>query len=218
MVLGYKFIQTNIGGIVKENIGVVAHRKVVMGRRVHQISKHISELIPDSVFSLLDVGAGTGEMAQAVNSFRPELNVSGVDVYIRPKTFIPIVKYDGNTLPFDDCTFDAVMIVDVLHHCNDPVAVLKECARVSKQFVIIKDHVSDSSCDEKVLKFMDWVGNRAHGVILPYNYLSSSNWNSAFIEAGLKKVSLTNQLNLYPMPFDIIFGGTLHCLHLLRKD
>ena len=44
---------------------------------------------------MLDVGAGTGEMAQAVNSFRPDLNVSGVDVYIRPKTFIPIVKYDG---------------------------------------------------------------------------------------------------------------------------
>ena len=57
------------------------------------------------------------------------------------------------------------MIVDVLHHCNDPVSVLKECARVSKRWVLIKDHVSDSVYDEKILKFMDWVGNRAHGVV-----------------------------------------------------
>jgi ubiquinone/menaquinone biosynthesis C-methylase UbiE len=203
---------------MRENIAVRTHRKVVMGRRVLQISKNISELIPEDVLSVLDVGAGTGEMAQAVNSFRSELTVSGVDVYIRPKTFIPIVKYDGNVLPFDDDSFDAVMTVDVLHHCNDPVSVLKECARVSKRWVLIKDHVSDSVYDEKILKFMDWVGNRAHGVVLPYNYLSSSDWNSAFDRVGLKSVRKVTQLNLYPMPFDIIFGGSLHCLYLLRKD
>lgn len=203
---------------MKENVAVKAHRKIVMGRRVHQISKNISELLPAEVDSVLDVGAGTGEMAFAINNFRPELRMSGVDVYIRPKTFIPVTKYDGNRLPFNDNSFDAVITIDVLHHCDDPVAVLKECARVSKRFVIIKDHVSDSSFDEKVLTFMDWVGNRAHGVILPYNYLSSSGWNSAFEKAGLKAVSNISQLNLYPMPFDIIFGGNLHCVHLLRKD
>jgi ubiquinone/menaquinone biosynthesis C-methylase UbiE len=203
---------------MKENIAVKAHRKIVMGRRVHQLSKNISQLIPKEVVSVLDVGAGTGEMAFAINSFRPELTVSGVDVYIRPKTFIPVTQYDGNKLPFDDNSFDAVITVDVLHHCDNPVAVLKECARVSKQFVIIKDHISDSNTDENILKFMDWVGNRAHGVILPYNYLSSADWNSAFAKAGLKSVTNIKQLNLYPMPFDSIFGGSLHCLHLLKKD
>ena len=202
---------------MKENVAVRAHRKIVMGRRVRQISKNITELIPDDVVSVLDVGAGTGEMAQAVNNLRPELTFSGVDVYIRPKTFIPIVEYDGYRLPFDDASFDAVMTVDVLHHCNDPVSLLKECARVSNRWVLIKDHVSDSVYDEKILKFMDWVGNRSHGVVLPYNYLSSSDWNSAFEKVGLESVKKVKELNLYPMPFDIIFGGSLHCLHLLRK-
>ena len=202
---------------MKENIAVKAHRKIVMGRRVRQISSHISELMPKEVISVLDVGAGTGEMAQAISSFRPDLVFSGVDVYIRPKTFIPVVKYDGDRLPFDDDSFDAVITVDVLHHCNDPVAVLKECARVSKRFVIIKDHVSDSVYDEKILAFMDWVGNSAHGVVLPYNYLSTSDWASAFNKAGLKTMQNANQLNLYPMPFDKVFGGSLHCLHLLSK-
>lgn len=202
---------------MKENIAVKAHRKIVMGRRVRQISSHISELMPKEVLSVLDVGAGTGEMAQAISSFRPELIFSGVDVYIRPKTFIPVVKYDGDRLPFDDDSFDAVITVDVLHHCDDPVAVLKECARVSKRFVIIKDHVSNSVYDEKILAFMDWVGNSAHGVVLPYNYLSTSDWASAFDKAGLKSMHNAKQLNLYPMPLDIVFGGSLHCLHLLSK-
>lgn len=202
---------------MKENLAVKAHRKILMGRRVHQISKNISELIPVGVNSVLDVGAGTGEMAFAINNFRPELTMSGVDVYIRPKTFIPVTKYDGNRLPFDDDSFDAVITIDVLHHCDDPFAVLKECARVSKRFVIIKDHVSDNSYDEKVLQFMDWVGNSAHGVSLPYNYLSSSDWKLAFAGARLKVVNNINQLNLYPMPFGYIFGGSLHCLYLLKK-
>ena len=64
---------------------------------------------------------------------------------------------------------------------------------------------------------MDWVGNSAHGVVLPYNYLSSSDWASAFDKAGLKSMHNANQLNLYPMPFDMVFGGSLHCLHLLSK-
>jgi len=184
---------------------------------VRQISKNISELIPDDVVTVLDVGAGTGEIAQAVNSFRPELTIYGIDVYIRPKTFIPILKYDGNVLPFDDNSFDAVIAVDVLHHCNDPVSVLKECTRVSKQWVLIKDHVCDNIYDEKILKIMDWVGNRFQGVALPYNFLSSSDWNYAFDKVSLKSVCQVHQLNLYPLPFDIIFGGSLHCLHLLRK-
>lgn len=156
---------------MNENMAVKAHRKIVMDRRVRQISKNISDLIPEDVVSVLDVGAGTGEMAHAIQSFRPKLSFSGVDVYIRPKTFIPVVKYDGSVLPFDDNSYDVIIVVDVLHHCKDPVSVLKECTRVSRRWVIIKDHVSDSFLDSKILKFMDWVGNRAHGVVLPYNYL-----------------------------------------------
>lgn len=121
----------------------------------------------------------------------------GVDTYIRPRTFIPITEYDGNRLPFDDAFFDAVIIVDVLHHCNDPNIAIQECARVSKRWVIIKDHIANSTYDRKILKFMDWVGNRAHGVVLPYNYLSSSEWDTAFDNAGLTRVRKIKQLSLY---------------------
>jgi SAM-dependent methyltransferase len=200
-----------------ENIAVLTHRKIVMGRRVRQISRHMAQLIPAGTSSVLDVGAGTGEMAQAINNFRPELKISGVDVYVRPRTFVPVVKYDGNRLPFDDNSVDAVITVDVLHHCDDPTAVLKECARVSRKWVLIKDHVSDSSIDHALLRFMDWVGNRAHGVVLPYNYLSSKEWEAAFSAAGLRPAAQVDRIDLYPMPFELLFGGSLHCIHLLEK-
>jgi len=202
---------------MKENIVVKTHRKIIMGRRVSQIAKGISSLIPKGVNSVLDVGAGTGEMAVAINELRPELEFSGVDVYIRPKTFIPVTEYNGEVLPFDDNSIDAVIIVDVLHHCDDPAAVLKECARVSKRWVIIKENISDSRHDEMVLSFMDWVGNRSHGVVLPYNYLSTLKWQSVIEEAGLKKIDSFTKLKLYPVPFEFLFGGGLHCLYLLEK-
>lgn len=201
----------------EDNIAVRAHRIIVMGRRVRQISKSIAAIIPEDVVSLLDVGAGTGEMAQAISYLRPDLNILGVDVYVRPKTFLPVRKYDGNRLPFGDSSMDAVMAVDVLHHCENPVEVLRECARVSRKWVIIKDHVSDRLSDKIILRFMDWVGNRAHGVVLPYNYLSTDEWSEAFSKVGLILDQQIDVLKLYPQPFDLVFGGSLHCLYLLRK-
>jgi SAM-dependent methyltransferase len=210
-------MRTIFGIEMKENLPVRVHRNLIMKHRVGRISRSISDLIPEDVFSVLDLGAGTGEMAQAINRLRPKIEISGADVYIRPKTFIPVVEYDGYKLPFDDNSFDAVITVDVLHHCKDPVAVLKECARITKKWVVIKDHIANSTYDRKKLMFMDWVGNRAHGVALHYNYLSSSEWNIAFNKAGLKIVIKRDALKLYPMPFDNIFGGALHCLYLLMK-
>jgi len=203
--------------IKSENMAVRLHRRTIMGRRVRQISENISSLFPAGISTVLDVGAGTGEMAVAINQYRQELKIMGADVYIRPKTFIPVEKYDGSRLPFEDGAFDAVMTVDVLHHCNDPVATLKECSRVARKWVVVKDHISNNWWDAKRLRFMDWVGNRAHGVVLPYNYLSALEWDDAFSEAGLELDSQVCQIGLYPQPFEFLFGGSLHGLYLLRK-
>lgn len=201
-----------------ENLAVLAHRKIIMGRRVSRIAENIAQLLPDDVTTVLDVGAGTGEIALAVLRHKPDLEITGADVYIRPKTFIPVKEYDGKKLPFADNAFDAVMTVDVLHHCDDPVATLGECARVAKNWVIVKDHVSNTGWDENRLRFMDWVGNRAHGVVLPYNYLSQTQWHEAFTRIGLTKIQQIPRLGLYPQPAELLFGSSLHCLYLLKTS
>ncbi|OLV18078.1 hypothetical protein BOO71_0007291 [Deinococcus marmoris] len=52
---------------------------------------------------------------------------------------VPRVLYDGSTLPFPDCSFDAVLLAFVLHHCPHPVAVLREAARVSRRVLVLED-------------------------------------------------------------------------------
>lgn len=189
-----------------------------MSWRVRKISRHVANILPTDVLSLLDVGTGTGEMDLATKLLRPEIRIFGVDVYIRPKTSIPIVQCEGKQLPYKSGSVDAVTILDVLHHCNDPLVVLKECARVSKKWIVVKDHVSNSFRKEITLRFMDWIGNRTHGVALPYNYFSSSDWESAFKQVGLQIVREIDRLDLYPKPFDFLFGGSLHCFYLLKKS
>lgn len=203
---------------MKDNIAVRAHRQIVMNRRVRRISGVIASLIPEGVNTLLDVGAGTGEMVDAVRQRRAALQCQGVDVYIRPNTVVPVTAYDGDVLPFPDASFDAVMTVDVLHHCADPEAVLAECARVSRRWVIIKDHLADSRFASGLLRFMDWFGNRAHGVVLPYNYLSSEQWHNAFARCNLHQRQRVANLHIYPMPFSLLFDGRLHFAELLEKS
>ena len=39
----------------------------------------------------------------------PSLDIIGADVVVQPKTYIPVTKYDGATLPFGDNFFDVVI-------------------------------------------------------------------------------------------------------------
>jgi ubiquinone/menaquinone biosynthesis C-methylase UbiE len=109
------------------------------------------------------------------------------------------------------------MTIDVLHHTDDPIKVLKEMKRVSKRYILIKDHTANHSFDRFILKFMDYVGNRLYGVALPYNYLSNKAWLNAFKQTRLEVIKKTKRFYLYPWPFDLIFGRKLHCLYLLKK-
>jgi len=101
------------------------------------------------------------------------------------------------------------MIVDVLHHTDNPVAVLSECLRVSKKGVIIKDHLLTGFAARQTLRFMDWVGNRGHDVRLPYNYLSEDGWKDVFEGAGCQLVRWHGKLGLYPVPFGWLFDRSL---------
>ena len=63
-----------------------------------------------------------------------------------------------------------MLFVEVLHHTTDPLALPRESSRVARDCIIIKDHHLDNLAAAAVLRFMDWMGNARHGVILPYNY------------------------------------------------
>src|SRR5687767_9326952 len=132
------------------------HNKLVFSRRVQKLAAAIAERIPQNAH-VLDVGCGSGDLAALVMQIRPDVRIEGIDVLVRPATAIPVTEYDGCHIPFGDSSFDAAMVIDVLHHTDDPEAVLAEIARVAPQ-VIVKDHLRGGIAAGLTLRFMDWVG------------------------------------------------------------
>lgn len=193
------------------------HARSIMGRRIKVLASEFANQLPtDESLQGLDVGCGSGEVATLIMEKRPNVKLYGVDVLVREDALIKVTGFDGLHLPFADNSFDFVMLSDVLHHTDNPEPLLKECSRVAKEYVIIKDHYSENRWDNIRLSFMDWVGNRGYGVRLPYNYLSRSQWQQAYNQANLVEDTKNTDLNLYPKPFTWVFDSTLHFVERLR--
>jgi SAM-dependent methyltransferase len=109
-----------------------------------------------------------------------------------------------------DASVDVALLIDVLHHTDDPRPLLAECARVTRQAVIVKDHLREGLAAGPTLRFMDWMGNAGHGVRLPYAYLTHAQWNAVFGKTGLRAAWWEERLRLYPPAADWLFGRRLH--------
>lgn len=192
-----------------------AHKQWVYNRRTQILADAISRLLPEAAH-VLDIGTGDGRIASLWQTLRSDLHVEGVDVLVRDQTYIPVHPFDGQTIPYPNHSFDAVTFVDVLHHTDDPMRLIAEAARVARHSVIIKDHLAESTLDHAILRFMDWIGNAPHGVVLPYNYQSKQSWLRSFSAAKLEVRYCSDKIQLYPQPFNLIFGRNLHFIAQLQ--
>jgi SAM-dependent methyltransferase len=191
-------------------ITTALHNRLVFGRRVRALAENIEAMLPSGTRSLLDVGCGDGTLARAVARQHPEIEPMGVEIRARPQTAIPVREFDGLQLPFSDRAFDVVILVDVLHHAEEPQLLLSEVARVAAKCVIIKDHLTGAWLSHERLRLMDWVGNIGHGVPLRYAYWSPAQWADAFRTAGLREIERREQLGLYGVPLRWAFERRLH--------
>ncbi len=168
----------------------------------------------------LDVGCGPGTIAKEIRELRPRISFAGVDVIQRLQSetshLIDFQTYDGHRLPYADKTYSFSMLIDVLHHTDSPKQLLAEASRVAQDFILIKDHISDSQLDKLVLSLMDWVGNKSYGVHLPYNYLASRQWQSLFSDLNLTVEGKLEDLALYTGPLNYVFGRKLHFIAKLK--
>ncbi len=189
---------------------------MVFNRRVSVLANHLAANLPANA-RVIDIGCGSGDIAAAIMRLRPDVQIQGVDVLVRPGTAIAVSPYDGQVLPFQADSFDVAMMIDVLHHTDDPGVVLAEAQRVARKGVLLKDHFRDGFLAGPTLRFMDWVGNAPHGVRLPYNYLSGREWSSLWERLGLHVDRLRDRLGIYPAPFSWLFDRKLHFVALLGK-
>ncbi len=145
--------------------------------------------------SVLDLGGGTGVMAQAIKELLPAGHVAAVDVVDRYFDTLSVEThlYDGAHLPFADGSFEAATINNVMHHV--PVAirvdVMREVRRVVSGPVYIKDHVAASWLDHRRLALLDAIGNIPFGGQIDADYLSREEWELLASEAEYRIAAQT---------------------------
>lgn len=96
----------------------------------------------DGLGALLDIGTGTGRMAELfapratqVTAFdkSPEmLRIARTRLQRLPADQVELVQGDFSRLPFTDAAFDTVLFHQVLHYAQEPETVLAEAARVAR--------------------------------------------------------------------------------------
>ncbi len=136
--------------------------------------------------SVLDFGCGSGWYAHALAKKGVGGEIVGVEVKRRDQLFIEPIIYDGVRLPFDDRSFEMGYAMDVIHHCPDPASSLRELARCSSKYVLLKDHVYWNLGQQALLILLDELGNRKFGIPSPGHYQKAWEWLPVLAEAGFR--------------------------------
>ncbi len=150
-------------------IGMLMYKKqlvnkafLLMRLRATQKARRIMHFLPRAAgrpLRVLDLGAAEGFVGDIIHR-RTGAEVTLADVEDLNRTTLPHVRYDGHRLPFDDGSFDAVVLYFVLHHCENPEQVFAEALRVSSGRVVVVESVYRTEEERKRLVLLDTIANR----------------------------------------------------------
>jgi ubiquinone/menaquinone biosynthesis C-methylase UbiE len=135
---------------------------------------------------VLDVGAGDCRLAARLQQ-TVGCTVVPVDVEDFNKTNLKLTLFDGEHLPFEDDSFDAVSLVFVLHHARDAAAVLSEARRVSRDRIIVLEDVTTSWWDRVMFRgFHRWLA-WSEKISYPHHEKRPAEWTALAHSLGLRE-------------------------------
>jgi SAM-dependent methyltransferase len=200
--------------VLEDTIGVV-HRLLVTDRRAHIIAERVAALLPEEA-TVLDIGCGNGIVSSLVMNLRPDVRISGVDIVVRDECRIEATVFNGCVIPLEADSVDAVLLIDVLHHTEDPNVLLAEAKRVARKAIVLKDHAVKGLLATPTLRFMEWFGNAPYGIVITNNFWTPEMWRDAFRFHGLEAEEFSERIGIYPWPASLLFDRSLHFLgHLI---
>ncbi|MEM8920253.1 MAG: class I SAM-dependent methyltransferase, partial [Pseudomonadota bacterium] len=134
---------------------------------------------------LLDVGSGPGTVLSVMRE--AGFQIDGLDIRdascredVRP------ILYAGGRTPFADKSYDAALLLTMLHHTTDPDAILVEATRIAKRVLVIED-IYTSGFQRRLTKVADSVTNLeffGH----PHTNRDDASWRMAFQRLGFKLI------------------------------
>ena len=130
--------------------------------------------------NVLDVGCSSGGSLGALQAFRPEINVFGIDVSLTAAKAgysldRNVICGSAVNLPYKDKSFDLVISSDCLEHLDreDIDPMIEEIARVTKEYVFIKVAIKKDTAAWKNI-----AGEPLHKTIKPLKW-----WLNKFFNA-----------------------------------
>lgn len=115
---------------------------VVKGEHLERLVRR-SGRVPSGM-SVLEVGCGDGNVLANLGrrGFGPlvgvEISETAVELARRNPAIESVMRFDGDSLPFEDCSFDLVLATHVLEHVEVPQVLLREMVRVSRSLVFVE--------------------------------------------------------------------------------
>lgn len=98
------------------------------------IQRAIEQARPGMHGDFLDVGCGVMPYRESILAGGQVKRYIGMDLPVNDsakyKAIRPDITWDGVNIPMPDSSVDCAMATEVLEHCPDPLAVLREIARV----------------------------------------------------------------------------------------
>ncbi len=96
------------------------------------------------IIKVLDIGCGEGYITKHIKEYKKGLVVEGIDFYDEvieiASVRYPEIKFSQGSvynLPYQDNSFDLLILSEVLEHLEEPVTAINEIKRVSKRYCII---------------------------------------------------------------------------------
>lgn len=173
----------------------------------------LARLWEPSCRRVLDVGGGTGVVAQTVMDHFPVDRVVSIDLHDRFLSSLTVETkvYDGLTIPFADGAFDCALFNNVIHHIppSARARVMEEAARAAGRGpIFIKDHLAASGLDHMRLAVLDLLGNLPFSGMIEARYLTLEDWRDLAGQVGYE-IEQTETRAYRRGPFEWIFPNRL---------
>ena len=136
---------------------------------------------------ILDLGCGCGIVGKTFQDFF-QAKVLGIDVKDYRISPLLFRLYDGFRLPFAENSFDAILINYVLHHSKDPVVLLEEAKKATKDKIIIFEDLPEGFLSNLICMIHGSSFDRFFGNPAKTSFKTENEWEKIFKDLRLNIV------------------------------